>query len=268
MALSKNFFGLRHGSTKSSTYSEYRGKQITKDRVSGGHGNAVQAKRFSDMAKAYNLFKGMISREDFFREAQKVDVVRYTDDGFPLAPWPCSWGSGHVLSISNYTSSEDGLEFDVNGLFCGWMGNHVDDDYWLFDVDDVQRFQILPLLDACLCLREFVLIYDFWIKPNTRDTIKHVSSSCRIATRSDNLSSTLVKPNGLINASDFALWLNNPLNSDSHIAFLVWNAGLPGFPSTGAAFHSYVNYPKCEIVMCAVRVIIDGRLSKSFCYVP
>lgn len=33
MAKSNSFFGLRHGSTKSHTYSVYRGKQITKDRV-------------------------------------------------------------------------------------------------------------------------------------------------------------------------------------------------------------------------------------------
>lgn len=33
MARSKNFFGLRHGSTKSLTFTTYKGQQITKDRV-------------------------------------------------------------------------------------------------------------------------------------------------------------------------------------------------------------------------------------------
>ena len=33
MATSKTYFGLRHGSTKSHTYSVVNGKQVTKDRV-------------------------------------------------------------------------------------------------------------------------------------------------------------------------------------------------------------------------------------------
>lgn len=36
MATSKTYFGLRHGSTKSHTYSVVNGKQVTKDRVEGG----------------------------------------------------------------------------------------------------------------------------------------------------------------------------------------------------------------------------------------
>ena len=256
MALSKNFFGIRHGSTKSTTFSEFRGTQITKERVVGGVGNADQAARFSDMAKAYRLFKGMISRKDFFREAQKVDVVRYTENGFPLAPWPCSWGSGNRLSLDNFLN----FHFDVHGLFTGCIPSEDVMYYLMGGLADANRFRLLPLLEANSCLQSFRIIVDFWYRASSM--IRHASTSCNIAFGSTDLNAPLIDPSGVIDANEQSLYFADPFASNRQLSFYAWNEP----PSISLPVS--MNVPSVEVLMIAVRSVIDGRLSKSFCYVP
>lgn len=256
MALSQNFFSIRHGSTKSATFSEYRGAQITKERVLGGKGNAAQAKRFTDMAKAFQVFKGMISRSDFFREAQKVEVLKYTEDGFPIAPWPCAWGSGQCVSITQFQN----FHFSVSGLYSGWITSN-DVPYYLFDsLSTVDRFHLLPLLDANIALHEMSLIFDFWYQSS--GMIRHASSSCRVSFGSSDMNANLIEPSGFVDANEQSLYIGSPFSSRERISFYAW------YEPDVIPLRVMMNNPNASVLMLAVRSVIDGRLSKSFCYVP
>lgn len=259
MALSKNFFGIRHGSTKSATFSEFRGTQITKERVVGGKGNAAQAARFSDMAKAFQLFKGMISREDFFREAQKVEVVRYTDDGFPLAPWPCSWGNGQSLSLAKLVTNQ----FLVDGLFTGFISESDVPYYLMGSLADANRFRLLPLFEANFCQDEMRLCMDFWYRSASSSLIRHASTSCRLAFVSSDMNAALVEDSGVVDANEQSLSLASPFSSSDSFSFLAWEANAPKLVDFWISAPTGV-----DVLLLAVRSVIDGRLSKSFCYVP
>ena len=130
MAKSSNFFGLRTGSTKSLTFSVYRGQQITKDRVSRISNPRTTAQMqqralIPMVAAARSTLKGIVdhsfegvpygeaSLKEFSAQNLKKDflkVVSYSPKGYS------NMGFGEFL-VSKGTIADNLLqEWGVNGL--------------------------------------------------------------------------------------------------------------------------------------------------------
>lgn len=81
MAKSKSFFGLRSGSTKSLTFSQFNGKQVTKDRVTDVKNPRTQAQMENRMVnytvmKAYSAMKKIVDHS-FANKTYGLQSMRY-----------------------------------------------------------------------------------------------------------------------------------------------------------------------------------------------
>lgn len=81
MAQSKSFFGIRKGSTKSLTFSQFNGKQVTKDRVweiknPRSSAQMVQRMIIGTTARAYSALKA-IADHSFAQYSYGLDNMRY-----------------------------------------------------------------------------------------------------------------------------------------------------------------------------------------------
>ena len=131
MAKSSNFFGLRTGSTKSLTFSVYRGQQITKDRVtriSNPRTTAQMQQRalVPMVAAARSTLKGLVdhsfegvpygeaSLKEFSAQNLKKDflkVVSYSPKGYS------NMGFAEFLVSKGTISDSLELDWNVSGVF-------------------------------------------------------------------------------------------------------------------------------------------------------
>ena len=131
MAKSSNFFGLRTGSTKSLTFSVYRGQQITKDRVtriSNPRSTAQMQQRalVPLVAAARSALKGLVdhsfegipygeaSLKEFSAQNLKTDflnVVSYSPKGYS------NMGFANFLVSKGTISDSLALDWDRSGVF-------------------------------------------------------------------------------------------------------------------------------------------------------
>lgn len=140
MAQSKSFFGLRAGSTKSLTFSVYRGKQITKDRVYMVRNPKTTAQRLQRMKLAaasvlYRYFKepitrgqegveyGNESRLKWLSQLMSQQTVPYTfKNDKSLHGWPAPLTSGSLPEISCTLKEGDTI---VTGLYVAAAGSEL-----------------------------------------------------------------------------------------------------------------------------------------------
>lgn len=109
MAKSRNFFGLRRGSTKSKTYSVLNGWQITKDRVEGGENPQTSAQMLTRLALATTAIAAQRMTDlvgiSFAGANKVVDAKRL-------------FRGENIRRLINYYKSGDNAYFTAKGMSC------------------------------------------------------------------------------------------------------------------------------------------------------
>lgn len=134
MAISKSFFGLRRGSTKSLTFSIYKGKQVTKDRVAfvknpNTIAQRLQRMKFLAMQLLLNAGLGDIidhswenkkygseSRQYFSSKALKLSGPFIGKDQNSAVPMPVQISEGTLPTIDVTLSQTAGSQVVPNGV--------------------------------------------------------------------------------------------------------------------------------------------------------
>ena len=134
MAISKSFFGLRRGSTKSLTFSIFQGKQVTKDRVAfvknpNTIAQRLQRMKFLAMQLLLNAGLGDIidhswenkkygseSRQYFSSKALKLSGPYVGKDQNVAVPMPVQISEGSLPSIDVALSFTSGSQKVPNGV--------------------------------------------------------------------------------------------------------------------------------------------------------
>ena len=146
MATSHSFFGIRKGSTKSLTFSEFNGKQVTKDRVStvkNPKTPAQMAQRacFSTVTTAYRTLSeicdhsfegvsGKSANRDVF-VSRNMELLRSRSNSFAPKGWEYIVPNNYLMSDGSLTLN--GTIDGSNGTLTNWNETFV----WPYSISKV-----------------------------------------------------------------------------------------------------------------------------------